>query len=213
MPAVLKFPSEVNILKKEWYNNWYKLRTYFMAFILVDMPLQVMFVLSYLIGSFLLSGQILEWIRLSKVFLVMFLSSVIASSMGIFFGTIVNPINGTFLGAIMLALMLVVAGFLILFNHMSATMYLLSYISYISYAISALVQAIYINRGTIPCPEDVEYCPYSVSVEFLKEMGMDKTNFWGDIAFLFLNIIALRIISFCTLKTPYQEYNGLKCYM
>lgn len=34
-------PSELHILKKELFNNWYKLSTYFMAFLITNMPLQV----------------------------------------------------------------------------------------------------------------------------------------------------------------------------
>lgn len=31
MPGVLRFPSEISILKKETFNNWYKLKTYYIA--------------------------------------------------------------------------------------------------------------------------------------------------------------------------------------
>lgn len=34
-------PSELHILKKELFNNWYKLSTYFIAFLVTNMPLQV----------------------------------------------------------------------------------------------------------------------------------------------------------------------------
>jgi len=34
-------PSELHILRKELFNNWYKLSTYFVAFLVTNMPLQV----------------------------------------------------------------------------------------------------------------------------------------------------------------------------
>lgn len=37
----LAVPSEMNILKRERFNNWYNLRTYYTAFLLVDLPMQV----------------------------------------------------------------------------------------------------------------------------------------------------------------------------
>lgn len=36
-------PSEVSILKKERFNNWYQLRTYYIATMMFDIPLQVTF--------------------------------------------------------------------------------------------------------------------------------------------------------------------------
>ncbi len=34
MPGVLRFPSEITVLKKETFNNWYKLKTYYLASII-----------------------------------------------------------------------------------------------------------------------------------------------------------------------------------
>lgn len=34
-------PSELGVIKKEQFNNWYKLRTYYTAFQLANLPIQV----------------------------------------------------------------------------------------------------------------------------------------------------------------------------
>lgn len=41
MPSVLRFPAEISILKKEVFNNWYKLRTYYLASIITSTPIHV----------------------------------------------------------------------------------------------------------------------------------------------------------------------------
>ncbi|KAL7042531.1 hypothetical protein ACKWTF_001178 [Chironomus riparius] len=41
MPAVLRFPAEISILKKEVFNNWYKLRTYYIATLITSTPIHV----------------------------------------------------------------------------------------------------------------------------------------------------------------------------
>lgn len=41
MPGVLRFPAEISILKKEVFNNWYKLRTYYLATIITSTPIHV----------------------------------------------------------------------------------------------------------------------------------------------------------------------------
>lgn len=34
-------PSELPVLRKESFNNWYKLRTYYTAFLVANIPVQV----------------------------------------------------------------------------------------------------------------------------------------------------------------------------
>lgn len=54
MPGVLRFPSEVAILRKEVFNNWYKLRTYYLATVITSIPIHV----SQLIRFYNLCGLI-----------------------------------------------------------------------------------------------------------------------------------------------------------
>ncbi|XP_019865848.1 ATP-binding cassette sub-family G member 1 isoform X2 [Aethina tumida] len=201
MPAVLKFPSELAVLKKERFNNWYKLKTYYAAFLVSDIPIQIIFSLAYTTTSYLISSQPYELSRFLRVQGILSLVALTASSLGIVLGTLVNPINGTFLGAILTCLMLSVAGFLVIFTHMPKVMYALTYISYISFAMEGMVQALYgYDRAPLTCPEDVEYCHYRFPKRLLEEFGMEKENFWVDVAYLIGNFIVLRVLAFCTLR-------------
>ncbi|CAH0560101.1 unnamed protein product [Brassicogethes aeneus] len=201
MPAVLKFPSELAILKKERFNNWYSLKTYYAAFLVSDIPMQIIFSLGYTLTSYFLSGQPYEISRFLRVQGILALVNLASSSLGILLGTLVNPINGTFLGAILSCLMLSVAGFLVIFTHMSSVMYLLTYISYQSFAMEGMVQALYsFDRAPLTCPDDVEYCHYRFPKQILTEFGMEKDNYWVDVAYLLGNFVVLRLIAFCTLK-------------
>ncbi|XP_017775626.1 PREDICTED: ATP-binding cassette sub-family G member 1-like isoform X1 [Nicrophorus vespilloides] len=201
MPAVVKFPSEIPIIKKESFNNWYKLNTYYMAYIMANMPVQVVFSLVYTVISYLISGQPIEVMRMLMVFGIQTIVSLIAESFGLILGTTVNPINGTFLGAILTALFLVLAGFLMLFSHMSKFMYVLSYFSYIAYAMEAMVQAMYgFEREQLPCPPDVSYCHYKSPTILLKDLGMQNSNYMYDLLVLVANLIVMKIVGFCTLR-------------
>jgi ATP-binding cassette subfamily G (WHITE) protein 1 len=220
MPAVLKFPSELAVLKKERFNNWYKLKTYYAAFLISDIPLQILFSVAYISTSYFLSDQPAEPFRFFMVLIILVLVALSASSLGLVIGTLVNPIvsnefwetpkaqikrdlfqNGTFFGAISIAVMLCVAGFLILFTHMSKVMYLLTYVSFMSYSYEALVQAVYgFGRAAIPCPEEVDYCHLKVPELILRELGMEKNTYWADVGFLIGNFFLLRMLAFCTLK-------------
>ncbi|XP_018563833.1 ATP-binding cassette sub-family G member 1 [Anoplophora glabripennis] len=201
MPAVLKFPSELAILRKERFNNWYKLKTYFAAFLISDIPTQVVFGLGFTTTSYFISSQPVEWSRYLMVLSIQILVALSSSSLGLLLGTIVNPVNGTFWGAIILAMMLTCSGVLIMFTHMSKVMYLLTYLSFLSYAVEGHMQAIYgYNRSHLECPEYSLYCHYSSPETLLTDIGMNKQNFWIDFVYLFSVFVGLRYITFFTLR-------------
>lgn len=63
------------------------------------------------------------------------------------------------------------------------------------------MQAIYgYGRPKLFCPEDVDYCHYQSPNVLLKEIGMDKENYWIDMAYLCCAAIFFRTAAFCALK-------------
>lgn len=201
MPAIVRFPSELPVLQKEQFNNWYSLRTYYAAFLVSNLPTQALFVLVYCSVSYFLSNQPLDWYRFLMFLAIATLSSFTAESIGLIIGTTVNPINGTFLGAIITAVMLAFAGFLLLFSHMSTFFYYLSYLSYMRYSLEGMVHSLYgFNREKLSCPEELIYCHYRVPEKILVELSMQEGRYWIDITILAVNFIVLRIIVYCTLK-------------
>lgn len=200
MPAVLKFPSELPIIRKEQFNNWYKLRTYYFAFLITNLPVQMLFAIVYTSISYFLSDQPLDWERFLMFALMAILTTIVSESMGLILGTICDPINGTFFGAISTCAMLIFSGFLVLYNHMPKVMYYVSYLSYLRYSMEGMVHALYgLNREKLDCVSEI-YCHYRVPSTLLSELAMDKVNFWQDIIILVANVVILRIIAFCTLK-------------
>ncbi|XP_057322848.1 ATP-binding cassette subfamily G member 4-like [Microplitis mediator] len=201
MPAVLRFPTELPILKKEKFNNWYLLRTYYAAFLTANIPVQMIFAVVYSSVSYFMSSQPLDLSRFLMFLIVTILTTVIAESFGLLIGTMVNPINGTFIGAISTAVFLIFAGFLVFLRHMPKIMYYISYMSYLRYALEALVQAIYgYNREKLPCPSEVDYCHYRSPSSILNELSMADAKFWIDIIILLGYFVILRLIGYCTLK-------------
>ena len=205
MPAVLKFPSELLILKKEHFNNWYKLRTFYVAFIITNTPVQMVFAIVYSSVSYYLSSQPMEWFRFLMFASSTILTSLIADSMGLVLGTTVNPVNGTFLGAISVCAMLIFAGFFVLYTHMNRFWYIVSYFSYLRYSMEGMVSALYgYGREKMFCPE--HYCHYRVPQTLLNELGMNGDSFWFDAAILVVNTLVLQSIAYCTLKRKITSF-------
>ncbi|KAJ8922886.1 hypothetical protein NQ315_007921 [Exocentrus adspersus] len=201
MPAVLKFPSELAMLKKERFNNWYKLKTYFAAFLVSDIPIQASFTVVYTVTSYFISSQPAEWRRFIMVLVILTLVGLASSSLGLVVGTLVNPINGTFFGAITIAVMISGSGFLILFPHMPKLLYPITYMSFMSFALEGLMQAVYgYNRGPLECPEESDYCHYRYPEMLLRDVGMERRNYWIDVGYIFTFFVVFRILAFFTLR-------------
>ena len=206
MPAILKFPAEVPVLRKEHFNNWYKLRTYYAAFLVANLPVQAFMVLAYSLTAYFLSSQPPEMWRFGIFLLASLLVAFIAEGFGYCLGTTLNPVNGTFVGAITTCAFLVFAGFLVFFDHMPRFMYYITYTSYLRYAFEIMVNSVYgFGRANLPCPAtdktgDLGYCHYRMPKVVLKELAMSDDNFWFDVGVLAVNCVALRFLAYYTLK-------------
>uniref|UniRef100_A0A1B0CMJ5 ABC transporter domain-containing protein n=1 Tax=Lutzomyia longipalpis TaxID=7200 RepID=A0A1B0CMJ5_LUTLO len=201
MPGVLRFPSEIAILKKETFNGWYKLRTYYFATIAIMAPIHIMFAVLYSVIAFLITQQPLETMRLFKFVLIYAITTITADGFGIFLGTVVNPVNGTFFGAVGTCFLLVFSGFLVLFNHMPDVMRILSYFSFKRYSLEGLVLAIYDNnRSSLWCPETELYCHYRNPMYLINELGMTPKNFNFDLSMMIIQMCAIKTLTYFTLK-------------
>ncbi|XP_058819185.1 ATP-binding cassette sub-family G member 1 [Topomyia yanbarensis] len=201
MPGVLKFPSEMKILRKESFNNWYKIRTYFIATMLTSLPIQIFFSVVYSTIVFTLTSQPLESDRFLMFLAVLILTTIVADGYGIFLGTFLNQINGTFIGAITTCYMLVFCGFLILFSHMSELMKAFSYLSTLRYGLEGLVLAMYDNgRSSMVCPEEELYCHYVKASTILKDLGMTPENYFFNVVMLTVQFVAIKFIGFWSLQ-------------
>ncbi|XP_076241781.1 ATP-binding cassette subfamily G member 4-like isoform X2 [Calliopsis andreniformis] len=130
---------------------------------------------------------------------VAILTAMIAESFGLLVGTLCNPINGTFIAAILTCGMLALAGFLALYSHMPSVLFYVSYISYLKYSLHALLHAMYgFNREMLNCPKN--YCHYRVPELVLTEFSMTDRKYWTDIVLLFCYYAIFKFMAYCTLK-------------
>ncbi|XP_035794876.1 ATP-binding cassette sub-family G member 1-like [Anopheles albimanus] len=201
MPGVLKYPYEMNILRKESFNRWYKIRTYFVASMLTSLPVQIFFTIVYASIVYLMTSQPCELERYLMFTAVLVLNTIVADGFGLFLGTFLNEINGTFIGAIMTCFMFVFCGFFIMFSHMSEAMRGISYLSSHRYGFEALVLTAYDdNRADLVCPGDQIYCHYTKPNTMMRELGVVPGNYLFNVVTLVVHFVAIKLASFWTLK-------------
>ncbi|XP_017775627.1 PREDICTED: ATP-binding cassette sub-family G member 4-like isoform X2 [Nicrophorus vespilloides] len=201
IPAVVKFPAEVPIVAKETFNNWYHLKTYYVAVTLAHIPTQVICAITYSSISYIISGQLFELNRFVMFLSITTLINLAADGMGIVIGTILKPVNGTFVASVYTAYLILLSGFFVLLNHMNRYTYLLTYTSYLGYGMEGMMQAMYgFQRHSLPCPEDIVYCQFKSPNEVLDEFGMGSASYTIDIYYLLLHFIISKVIGYFTLK-------------
>uniref|UniRef100_A0A0A9YT30 ATP-binding cassette sub-family G member 4 n=1 Tax=Lygus hesperus TaxID=30085 RepID=A0A0A9YT30_LYGHE len=181
MPAVLKIPGEIDVLRKEQFNNWYKLRTFYLAFLSSRLPAELFTSMFFVIVSYYLSGQVLEIERFSKFVLISNLVVLISECIGITLGAITNPVTGTFWGSVLLAVLILLGGYLAILTHMPRVLYYVSYANFMRYSFQGLVYTAYgDHRAILPCPDEEFYCHLRYPQKLLSEIGMTDVNFWND---------------------------------
>ncbi|XP_054264069.1 ATP-binding cassette sub-family G member 1-like [Macrosteles quadrilineatus] len=200
MPAILKFPSELNVIKKEQFNHWYKLRTFYIAFQITNIPMQMIFCVIYVGISYYLTSQILERDRFLMFLVVNAFVIVISECMGLGLGTSINPVNGIFLGAVGICFMILMAGFLALLKDMPRILYYAAYVSYLRYALEAMVVAIYgYGRRNLYCEQN--YCHYRSPAAVMTELDMVYGDYWRDISMLSIIAVVSILYAYYSLRS------------
>ncbi|KAH8267433.1 hypothetical protein KR018_001930, partial [Drosophila ironensis] len=201
MPGILRYPSEIEIIKKETFNNWYKLRTYYIATIITATPVHIIFSTVYITIGYLMTEQPVELDRFVQFLLTAVVVTFCADGLGVFLGTVLNPVNGTFIGAVSTCFMLMFSGFLILLNHIPAAMRFISYLSPMRYALENMVVSLYGNdRGQLECPPSEFYCHFKNAVTVLKQFGMEQGHYGHNIMMILAQITLFKVLAYFTLK-------------
>lgn len=80
MPTV---PTEMKFLKREYFNQWYHLSSYYAALICSKLPFMFVLATIYLIMVYIMSSQPLELFRFCMLFLIAFLTAMTSESLGL----------------------------------------------------------------------------------------------------------------------------------
>lgn len=202
-PVLLWFPLEIQLMKREHFNRWYKVSSYFWALTVLSIPQQIIIAFVYLPLVYFITGQPLELNRCLMFFSTCIVCSFISESIGHSVGSIFNVANSVFVGPVMACplILFAVQGFgdptpLPLYR------WLLMYFSYIRYGIEGLVAAMYgYGRKRLPCPLKEVYCPYSSPEEIAKSVGLKTApDFWMDMLALIVILLIAKAFVYYLLR-------------
>lgn len=83
MPVLLQFPSEVELLKREHFNRWYRIGPYYMAMIMAKLPMQIALAVGYITIIYVISDQPIELNRMAMFYSISVLIALTSESLGV----------------------------------------------------------------------------------------------------------------------------------
>ncbi|KZC04864.1 ATP-binding cassette sub-family G member 4 [Dufourea novaeangliae] len=199
MPAVLMFPIEAAVFLREYLNNWYRLRSYYSAKIIVDLPMQLLCPSVFISIAYYMTGQPMECDRFLRTWLICILTAILGQSSGMLVGVAFDQHMGVFLIPAINMPMILFAGFFLKFNEVSLCLRPLCVVSFFRYAFEGILQAIYDgDREKLPCTKT--YCHLRSPSKILESMDMPTFSFYVIIFALCIWIVCLQILTYLILK-------------
>ncbi|XP_050443221.1 ATP-binding cassette sub-family G member 1-like [Adelges cooleyi] len=188
MAVIVSFPLEYKVLKREHFNGWYSLFPYMMSTLLVEIPFQMLCCLTYIVPSYIMTGQPMELMRFSYFIIFAVITSLTSQSTGFLYGATLPVKVSVFVGPVSVVL-LSVFGFCIRLTDVPAQYVWLHYFSFIRASYQSLVYTVYgFDRATLPCTDEM-YCHFKNPKTFLAQMEFSEVNVYPEffyICFIFL---------------------------
>lgn len=154
-------PAELEIVRRESFNNWYKLHTYYLAYMCVSIPILIVSSVIFTTIVFLLTDQPAELDRFVRFAIVFVLAIITGDGLGLAIGAIMDPVNGTFVSSMLSTFKIALCGFLAMPSQVSGFIRAFMNLSTLSYTLEASTLALYDNRrSNIRCPDSEMYCQY-----------------------------------------------------
>ncbi|XP_060852904.1 ATP-binding cassette sub-family G member 1-like [Rhopalosiphum padi] len=196
MAVIVSFPLEYLVLKREHFNGWYTLFPYMVSVLLVEIPLQILCCLAYVVPAYFITGQPMEMMRFGYFAVFLVATSLTSQSAGFLCGATMPLKMSVFVGPVSLAL-LSMFGFAIRFSDIPAMYVWLHHFSFVRASFQSVLYTLYgFTRGVLPCSDEM-YCHYKNPVKFLTEMSFDHVNINPELlymCFFFLCTYALTTI-------------------
>ncbi|XP_011878507.1 PREDICTED: ATP-binding cassette sub-family G member 1-like isoform X2 [Vollenhovia emeryi] len=207
LPVLLKFPTEIQTMKREYFNGWYDFSAYYWAIAVIGIPFQIFYTAIIISIAYFATGQPLELQRCFMFFSVCCMCAFIAESIGQNIASIFNTVNGLFTGSVLFCplLLLAVQDISESITPVSIHRAIFTHTSYIRHGFEAITLALYgYDRKKLFCPLEEIYCHYRTPQTILKIIGMGNLDFWINMLCLFIVLLFSKGITYCFLRHRVQ---------
>lgn len=188
MPVLLQFPTEIKLLKREYFNQWYRLSSYYAALICAKIPYMSFLALIYLAMVYLMSSQPLELFRFAMLFSIAFLTAMTSDSFGLLISSRLSLVNAMFMGPVLAVPLILLSCYGIGYGKETAIspfMRFMMSLSFLRHGMEGLVDSLYgYDRGDTICPDTEVFCMFRKSKFLLMILGFEDLNYLFSVSCL-----------------------------
>uniref|UniRef100_A0AAG5DL32 ABC transporter domain-containing protein n=1 Tax=Anopheles atroparvus TaxID=41427 RepID=A0AAG5DL32_ANOAO len=178
--AVLVYPRESACLVQESKNNWYSLKAYYWAKIIVELPTLFCSSLVFVVIVYFFTSQPLEWFRFGMFTLVCLLFGWISQMLGLLLGSLMPIQISLFIALLVLVPASLFSGYFVPLRDAGPFLRPLMYVSFVRYAFEGVLNSIYsYDRPNLECPE--VFCYFGKLKHFLSFISMPELAYGYDL--------------------------------
>ncbi|KAG5676197.1 hypothetical protein PVAND_006046 [Polypedilum vanderplanki] len=188
LPVLLEFPTQVQLLKREYFNHWYQFNPYYFAMVVAKLPVQFFIAILYLTMVYLLTNQPIELQRIFIFYFISLLTSLTSESFGLLVSSRLSIINAMFIGPVLVCPMMLLSVYGIGSGKdtIPPLIQIFMKMSYLRHSLEGIVQSIYgFGRQDMVCPNEEVFCPYKKPAFLLRIMGFEDLDLRISILYLF----------------------------
>ncbi|KYN41883.1 ATP-binding cassette sub-family G member 4 [Trachymyrmex septentrionalis] len=141
--TMVTIPLELPILKREHFNRWYKLQSYYLAGKVADFLVQFISTFIYTVIVYYMSGQLPESRRFGLYMLMCFVASLVGQTIGFIVGCSLKIQNSVIFGPFAIMPFVVLSGFFVHTKDVNPYFVWLFDISYFKYAFEGILMVVY----------------------------------------------------------------------
>lgn len=195
--ATLKTPLLIQHVIREQRYSLYGKNVYFLARVTCDVMYELMFSVSSGIFNYYLSHQPKEESRIFFFLCFGLEVSMLGQALGTLIGTVFEYEMGCMVAVTVFAYSLLFSGYFFSVKSLAYHVMWMPFTSYLRYAFNGALTAIYgWKRGNLTCPAEANHtCPYFTSAEVLAAYSVRESEFYIDLAGLFVAILAVWMVA------------------
>ncbi|EDX03171.1 GD22989 [Drosophila simulans] len=188
MPVLLYFPTEINLLKREYNNQWYRLSSYYAAMVSSKLPSMFILAVIYLSIVYLMSSQPLEWFRFAMLFTIAFVTALTSDSFGLLISSRLSLVNAMFIGPVLAVPLILLSIYGMGYGggtYISPLMRFLMHLSYLRHSMEGLVASLYdYGRADTICEDTEIFCSFKKSKVLLSFLGFENMHYLWSLSCL-----------------------------
>ncbi|XP_058119693.1 ATP-binding cassette sub-family G member 1-like [Anopheles ziemanni] len=197
--AVLVYPRESACLVQESKNNWYSLKAYYWAKIIIEIPTLFISSLVYIVIVYYFTSQPLEVFRFVLFTGMCLLFGWISQMLGLLFGSLMSVQTSAFWTIMVLIPSYLCSGFYVPLRDASVLLRPVMYVSFVRYAFEGSLSAIYgYDRPDLECPE--MFCYFGKLKKYLGFISLPELAYEYDLLALFIWIVCLMLAVYLSLR-------------